>query len=55
MGGFKQLFENEMQSVQWLRNFGLDMVDSFPLAKHAIMKRAMGLEGNLPHTARGTH
>ncbi len=55
MDGFKHLFENEMQSVQWLRNFGLDMVDSFPLAKHAIMKRAMGLEGNLPHIARGSH
>lgn len=55
MDGFKHLFENEMQSVQWLRNFGLDMVDSFPLAKHALMKRAMGLEGNLPHIARGAH
>ena len=52
MDGFKHLFENEMQSVQWLRNFGLDMVDSFPLAKHAIMKRAMGLEGDLPSSAR---
>lgn len=53
MDGFKHLFENKMQSVQWLRNFGLDMVDSFPMAKHAIMKRAMGLEGDLPVIARG--
>ena len=52
MDGFKHLFENEMQSVQWLRNFGLDMVDSFPLAKHAIMKRAMGLTGDLPGSAQ---
>ncbi len=46
--GFKYLFENQIQAVQWLRNFGLDMVDSLPLVKHAIMKRAMGLEGDLP-------
>ncbi|HIF50540.1 MAG TPA: hypothetical protein EYQ42_03245 [Thiotrichaceae bacterium] len=53
MDGFKQLFENQSQSVQWARNFGLDMVDSLPVAKHAIMKRAMGLKGNLPDAARG--
>jgi 2-polyprenylphenol 6-hydroxylase len=52
MDGFKHLFENQSQSVQWLRNFGLDMVDSLPVAKHAIMKRAMGLEGDLPDIAR---
>jgi 2-octaprenylphenol hydroxylase len=52
MDGFKHLFENQTQSVQWLRNLGLDMVDSFPLAKHTIMKRAMGLEGDLPNLAR---
>ncbi len=53
MDGFKQLFENPSQSVQWLRNFGLDVVDSLPLAKHAIMKRAMGIKGDLPDIARG--
>ena len=52
MDGFKQLFENQSQSVQWLRNFGLDIVDSVPFAKHAIMRRAMGLKGDLPETAR---
>ncbi len=52
MDGFKQLFENQSQSVQWLRNFGLDMVDSIPIAKHEIMKRAMGLKGDLPQSAR---
>jgi len=52
MDGFKHLFENQTQSVQWLRNLGLDMVDSLPIAKHAIMKRAMGLEGDLPAIAR---
>lgn len=53
MSSFKHLFENEHQSVQWLRNFGLDTVDSVPVVKHAILKRAMGLEGDLPKFARG--
>jgi len=51
--GLKQLFENQLQSVQWLRNFGLDTVDSFPIVKHAILKLAMGLKGDLPKFARG--
>ncbi len=53
MDSFKHLFENQHQSVQWLRNFGLDTVDSLPVVKHAILKRAMGLTGDLPETARG--
>ncbi len=52
LDGFKHLFENQTQSVQWLRNFGLDMFDSLPVAKHAILKRAMGLKGDLPDLAR---
>lgn len=53
LDGFKHFFENQLQSVQWMRNFGLDMVDSLPVVKHAIMRRAMGLEGDLPEFARG--
>jgi 2-polyprenylphenol 6-hydroxylase len=53
MDSFKHLFENQHQSVQWLRNFGLDTVDSLPVVKHAILKRAMGLTGDLPESARG--
>ena len=52
LDGLKHLFENQFQSVQWLRNFGLDAVDSLPVVKHAILKRAMGLEGDLPVVAR---
>ncbi len=52
LDGLKHLFENQFQSVQWLRNFGLDTVDSLPVVKHAILKRAMGLEGDLPAVAR---
>lgn len=53
LDGFKHLFENEFQSVQWLRNFGLDTVDSLPFVKNEILKHAMGLKGNLPELARG--
>ena len=52
LDGFKHLFENQLQSVQWLRNFGLDTVDSLPIVKHAILKRAMGLTGDLPNGAK---
>ena len=52
LDGLKHLFENQFQSVQWLRNFGLDTVDSLPVVKHAILKRAMGLETDLPAVAR---
>jgi len=50
--GFKYLFENQFQSVQWLRNFGLDIIDEMPIVKNAIMMRAMGLKGNLPRFAK---
>jgi len=53
LDGFKHLFENKHQSVQWLRNLGLDVFDSLSIAKHTLMKRAMGLEGDLPKFARG--
>jgi 2-octaprenylphenol hydroxylase len=52
LDGLKHLFENQFQSVQWLRNFGLDTVDSLTVVKHAILKRAMGLETDLPAVAR---
>ena len=52
MDGFKHLFENQYQAVQWLRNAGLDLFDSLPVIKTALMKRAMGIAGNLPKMAR---
>jgi 2-octaprenylphenol hydroxylase len=50
--GFKYLFENQSATVALLRNAGLDCVDSLPFLKHRIMRRAMGLEGDLPAVAR---
>ena len=52
LDGFKYLFENQFQSVQWLRNLGLDIIDEMPIVKNAIMMRAMGLKGNLPKFAK---
>jgi|TARA_B100000959_G_scaffold153652_1_gene161186 2-octaprenylphenol hydroxylase len=52
LDGFKYLFENKFQSVQWIRNFGLDVIDDMPIVKNMIMMRAMGLKGNLPKFAR---
>lgn len=54
MDGFKYLFENQQPAIKWIRNAGLDMVDAMPIIKNVIMKRAMGLEGNLPKRLIGT-
>ena len=50
--GFKYLFETQRGPLPLLRNTGLDLVDTLPFVKHRIMRRAMGLEGDLPAVAR---
>lgn len=52
LDGFKNLFESRMQAVARLRNLGLALVDSLPVVKNGIMKRAMGITGDLPTHAR---
>lgn len=52
MEGFKYLFESKSSAVSWLRNVGMDLFDSVKPIKHGIMKRAMGLTGDLPELAR---
>lgn len=52
MEGFKRLFEQEALPVRWLRNVGLRVVDKLGLVKMGIMKRAMGLEGDLPEVMK---
>jgi 2-octaprenylphenol hydroxylase len=52
MEGFKYLFENKTAAVSWLRNIGMDVFDSMPPIKQCVMKRAMGLAGDLPAIAR---
>lgn len=52
MQGFKVLFASPSPMVRCLRNTGMDLVDMITPLKHLIMRRASGLTGDLPHTAR---
>ena len=52
MEAFKYLFENKTAAVSWLRNAGMDVFDSMKPVKYEVMKRAMGLAGDLPDIAR---
>lgn len=52
MDGFKRLFGSDMAPVRWLRNFGLSLADSAVPVKDLLIRRAMGLTGDLPRLAR---
>ena len=52
LDGFKRLFSNEFAPLVMLRNAGLRAVDGFTPLKHAFVRRAMGLSGDLPFLAR---
>jgi 2-octaprenylphenol hydroxylase len=52
LDGFKRLFSNDVAGVSMLRNVGLRAVDRFTPLKHAFVRRAMGLSGDLPLLAR---
>ena len=52
MEGFKRLFASKQTVLTQLRNQGLSLTDRAPLAKNVIMRRAMGLTGDLPNLAR---
>jgi 2-polyprenylphenol 6-hydroxylase len=43
MEGFKHLFASDDLSLRWIRNLGISGVDSMPLIKNHLMKKAMGL------------
>lgn len=47
----KYFFENKMTIFDWLRNIGMNTFDSMHPVKHEIMRRAMGLRGDLPDIA----
>jgi 2-octaprenylphenol hydroxylase len=53
MDGFKKLFGSELAPVRWARNFGLSLTNAVVPVKHLLMKRALGLGGDLPKLARG--
>ena len=52
MDGFKKLFSNDIGPLKILRNNGLNFVDKLSPFKNLVIKRAMGLSGELPHLAR---
>mgnify|MGYP000273977319 CR=1 FL=1 len=52
MSGFKNLFSNEQSNLAFIRNAGLNLVNSMGPVKHKFMRHAMGLEGDLPKIAR---
>lgn len=49
---FKRLFSNNNPPLTLLRNFGLTLTDAAGPVKQMIMRRAMGLTGELPPLAR---
>lgn len=52
MEGFKLLFGAQAAPLRRLRNLGLTLTDRAVPVKHALMRRAMGLSGELPALAR---
>jgi 2-polyprenyl-6-methoxyphenol hydroxylase-like FAD-dependent oxidoreductase len=53
LDALKKLFEPGTGPLPALRNLGLDAVDRSALLKRAIMRRAMGIAGDVPALARG--
>lgn len=51
-GGFKYLFGNDWPPLAGLRSAGLSVTNRLGPIKHAIMRRAAGLTGDLPRLAR---
>ena len=51
-GGFRYLFGNDLPVVSQMRNWGLELTNAATPVKNFIMRRASGLEGDLPKLAR---
>ncbi|MDH5392671.1 MAG: UbiH/UbiF/VisC/COQ6 family ubiquinone biosynthesis hydroxylase [Gammaproteobacteria bacterium] len=52
MSAFKNLFGNKHRLLSKARNLGLALVQKSAMAKSALMRRAMGFDGDLPAIAR---
>lgn len=48
----KQLFASRLAPLRWLRSAGLNVTDAATPIKNGIMRRAMGLHGDLPNLAQ---
>ena len=55
MEGFKRLFGQQNPASKLIRDAGLSAVNAWPAGKHALIKQAMGLSGELPKMARFQH
>ncbi|MEK7783903.1 MAG: FAD-dependent monooxygenase, partial [Chloroflexota bacterium] len=51
-GGFRYLFGNDLPVVSQWRNWGMDITNAATPVKNFIMRRASGLEGDLPKLAK---
>lgn len=51
MEGFERLFHADALPLRWMRNAGMRLLDGQALIKGGIMRRAMGLSGDLPALA----
>jgi len=52
MDGFKRLFSNDLSLIAKARGYGLSFTNKVSPLKHVFMRRAMGLEGELPRLAK---
>ncbi|CAM4423987.1 FAD-dependent 2-octaprenylphenol hydroxylase [Vibrio agarivorans] len=52
MQGFKDLFSGDSPAKKLVRGLGMQFIGHLPGAKDEIMKRALGLKGELPDLAR---
>lgn len=53
MDGFKRLFSSPVPALRVARSAGLGLTDALTPVKHVLVRRAMGLCGDLPALARG--
>lgn len=52
MDFFKRLFSNDLTPLRLLRSAGLSLVDTLPPLKDRLVRRGLGLSGDLPPLAR---
>ena len=52
MDGFKKIFTSNIKPLVWLRNLAINMTNQINPLKYFFVKRAMGLIGDLPESAK---
>jgi 2-octaprenylphenol hydroxylase len=55
MDGFKRIFSNDLMPLKLMRNLGLGVANRSGIIKHQLIRRAMGMSGDLPSLARMRH